>query len=54
MSERLQGYDSEESLETALKQMETEMRAAARELAFERAAILRDRIAEIKKAMLYQ
>ncbi len=54
VSERLQGYDSEESLETALKQMETEMRAAARELAFERAAILRDRIAEIKKAMLYQ
>ncbi len=54
VSERLQGYDSEESLETALKQMETEMRVAARELAFERAAILRDRIAELKKAMLYQ
>jgi excinuclease ABC subunit B len=54
VSERLQGYDSEESLETALKQMETEMRVAARELAFERAAILRDQIAELKKAMLYQ
>ncbi|MBW1865357.1 MAG: excinuclease ABC subunit UvrB [Deltaproteobacteria bacterium] len=54
VSERLQGYDSEESLETTLKQMEAEMRAAARELAFERAAILRDRIAELKKAMLYQ
>jgi len=54
VSEQLQGYDSQESLETALMQMETEMRAAARELAFERAAILRDRIAELKKAMLYQ
>jgi excinuclease ABC subunit B len=54
VSERLQGYDSEESLETALKQMETEMKVAARELAFERAAILRDQIAELKKAMLYQ
>ncbi len=54
VSERLQGYDSEESLEIALEQMETEMRVAAKELAFERAAILRDRIAELKKAMLYQ
>jgi excinuclease UvrABC helicase subunit UvrB len=34
--------------------MEAEMRAAARELAFERAAILRDRIAELRKAILYQ
>ncbi|MFC1875900.1 excinuclease ABC subunit UvrB [Thermodesulfobacteriota bacterium] len=54
VSERLQGYDSEESLETALKQMEAEMRAAARELAFEKAAILRDQIAELKKAMLFE
>jgi excinuclease ABC subunit B len=54
VSERLQGYDSEESLETALKQMETEMRVAARELAFERAAILRDQIAELKKAILFE
>ncbi len=54
VSERLQGYDSEESLETALKQMETEMRAAAKELAFERAAILRDRILELKKTMLFE
>ena len=54
VSERLQGYDSEESLEIALEQMETEMRVAAKELAFERAAILRDRIAELKKAMVYQ
>jgi excinuclease UvrABC nuclease subunit len=34
--------------------METEMRAAARELAFEKAAILRDQIAELKKAMLFE
>ncbi len=54
VSERLKGYDSQESLETALKQMETEMRAAARELAFERAAILRDQIAELQKAMLFE
>jgi len=54
VSERLKGYDSQESLETALKQMETEMRAAARELAFERAAILRDQIAELKKTMLFE
>jgi excinuclease ABC subunit B len=54
VSERLQGYESEESLETALKQMEREMKAAAKELAFERAAILRDQIAELKKAMLFE
>ena len=54
VSERLQGYDSEVSLETALKQMEAEMKAAAKELAFERAAILRDQIAELKKAMLFE
>ena len=33
--------------------MEMEMKAAAKELAFERAAILRDRIAELKKAVLF-
>ncbi len=54
VSEGLRGYDSQESLETALKQMETEMKAAARELAFEKAAILRDQIAELKKAMLFE
>ena len=54
VSEELRGYDSQESLETALKQMETEMKAAARELAFEKAAILRDQIAELKKAMLFE
>jgi len=54
VSERLQGYDSEESLEIALEQMETEMRVAAKELAFERAAILRDRIAELRKAILFE
>ena len=54
VSEQLQGFESEESLEVALKQMETEMKAAAKELAFERAAILRDQIAELKKAMLFE
>ena len=54
VSERLQGYDSQESLETALDHMEKEMRAAARALAFEKAAILRDQIAELKKAMLFE
>lgn len=54
VSEGLQGYDSQESLETALKHMETEMKTAARELAFEKAAILRDQIAELKKAMLFE
>jgi len=34
--------------------MESEMKEAARELAFERAAILRDQIAELKKAMLFE
>ena len=54
VSEQLQGFENEESLEVALKQMETEMKAAAKELAFERAAILRDQIAELKKAMLFE
>jgi excinuclease ABC subunit B len=54
VAEQLQGFDSEESLEAALKQMEKEMKVAAKELAFERAAILRDQIAELKKAMLFE
>lgn len=54
VSERLEGYDNQESLETALKQMEAEMREAARALAFEKAAILRDQIAELKKIMLFE
>jgi len=53
VSEALQDFGSEESIESELDRLEAEMKAAAKELAFERAAILRDQIMTLKKAMLF-
>jgi len=53
IAEPLQEYVSEENLESEIERLETEMKAAAKELAFERAAMLRDQIAALKKAMLF-
>jgi excinuclease ABC subunit B len=53
VSEALQDFGSEESIESELDRLEAEMKAAAKELAFERAAILRDQITTLKKAMLF-
>jgi len=43
-------YDTLDDLEDTINALEKEMQAAAEELAFERAALLRDRIKELKQA----
>jgi excinuclease ABC subunit B len=46
-------YGSSENIDTAIAELEKEMKAAAKELAFERAAVLRDQISELKKILLF-
>ncbi len=53
VAESLQEYVSEEDLDSELERLEAEMKAAAKELAFEKAATLRDQIAALKRAMLF-
>ncbi len=53
VAEPIQEYVSEENVESEIDRLEAEMKAAAKELAFERAAVLRDQITVLKKAMLY-
>ncbi len=53
VSETLAEYESADSLTDIIKAMEDEMNEAARELAFEKAAELRDQIKALKKIMLY-
>jgi excinuclease ABC subunit B len=53
VSETAAAYDSPVNIETAIAELEKEMKAAARELAFERAAVLRDQISELKKILLF-
>jgi len=53
VSETLAEYESADSLNDIIKAMEDEMNQAARELAFEKAAELRDQIKALKKIMLY-
>lgn len=45
--------NSEKDLEKLLKELETEMKQAAKEMEFERAAVLRDQIAEIKRNIIF-
>ncbi|MBU4415252.1 MAG: UvrB/UvrC motif-containing protein, partial [Proteobacteria bacterium] len=53
VSETLAEYESTDNLDDIIKAMEDEMNQAARELAFEKAAELRDQIKALKKIMLY-
>jgi len=53
VSETLAEYGAADNLNDIIKAMEDEMNQAARELAFERAAELRDQIKALKKIMLY-
>ncbi|MCK5506892.1 MAG: excinuclease ABC subunit UvrB, partial [Desulfobacterales bacterium] len=53
VSETLAEYESTDNMDNIISSMEDEMNQAAKELAFERAAELRDRIKAIKKIMLY-
>jgi excinuclease ABC subunit B len=54
VSESLADYTSMDDFETAIKSMEAEMQAAAKELDFERAADLRDQINELKKIIVIE
>jgi len=53
VEEKMSDYTSYESLETQIKSLEKQMNAAAKELQFEKAAELRDRIREIKKLIIF-
>ncbi|MEN8245140.1 MAG: excinuclease ABC subunit UvrB [Thermodesulfobacteriota bacterium] len=48
-AEKIESYDSLDDLDGTIRALEREMAAAAKELAFERAALLRDRIKELKQ-----
>jgi len=53
VEEKISDYTSHESLETQIKSLEKRMNAAAKELQFEKAAELRDRIREMKKLIIF-
>ena len=54
ISEDVAQYDSLESMDDLIKDMEIEMEQAAKELAFERAAEIRDQINAIKKMIVFE
>ena len=54
ISETAEGYQSKDNLEDLINTLEDEMKQAANELAFERAAELRDQIKELKKIMVFE
>lgn len=54
VAEESAAYQSFESLEAAIGNMEREMKKAAQELDFEHAAILRDRIKKLKQNMIFE
>ena len=52
IEEEVADYNSTEELEAEIKRLEKEMRNAAKEFEFEKAAILRDQAGKLKKTML--
>ncbi len=54
VAETLSAYGAGDDLEKILEQMENDMRAAAAELDFERAAVIRDRIVVLKRKLLFE
>jgi len=54
VSEPTDGYGSEADLEELILELEKEMHHAAAELAFEKAAEIRDRIKRLKQKMMYE
>jgi len=54
VAEAINQYGAENDLEQILENMENEMRVAASDLDFERAAVLRDRIKVLKRKMLFE
>jgi excinuclease ABC subunit B len=53
VSESILKYQSPDKIEKDIKALEKEMHAAAKDLNFEEAAVLRDRINELKKLMVF-
>jgi excinuclease ABC subunit B len=54
IAESVAEYGSTEKMEAVIPRLEKEMRKAAKALEFERAARLRDRIADLKKQMMFE
>jgi excinuclease ABC subunit B len=54
VSDEVSEYKSLEEMDKVIQSLESEMRAAARELAFERAAELRDQIRKLKKLIVFE
>ncbi|MCF8068796.1 MAG: excinuclease ABC subunit UvrB [Desulfobacterales bacterium] len=54
VAEALSVFEKTDNIDVHIRKLEKEMKDAAKEMAFERAAALRDRIASIKKLMLFE
>ncbi len=54
ISEKIADYGSEINLEDHIEEMKEEMRQAAKELDFEKAAFLRDKIRELNKILVFE
>lgn len=54
VTESVAPYESVDNIDTLIADLEKEMKDAAKELAFEKAAVLRDQIAELKKLLLFE
>ncbi len=54
VAEEATGFSPEKDVESAILELEAEMHAAAKELAFERAASIRDRIGALRKKLLFE
>ena len=53
-AEQQRSYETVDDLEQSINELEREMFAAAQELEFEKAAVLRDRIAELRKKIIFE
>jgi len=54
VSEANAGFETRDNIEASIQTLENEMKLAAKELAFERAAALRDEIKALKKMMVFE
>jgi excinuclease ABC subunit B len=54
VSEPIAEYRSFDDLDEMIKDLEAEMKQAAKKLAFEKAAALRDQILELKKLQVFE
>lgn len=48
------GYGPEDDIESLIRDLETQMQIAAKDLAFEKAALIRDRIKALRKRLLFE